>query len=56
MSDVLLLAGKKIVKADHVVALLDQAVTKMRAEEARATCYENALYGIRHRVVQRLGA
>src|SRR5579883_3057073 len=43
MSDVVLAAREVVVDREHVVALRHQTFAEMRAEEAGATRYENAL-------------
>ena len=47
MGDVRLLAGEKVVEADHVVLLLDQTLAEVRAEEAGPTGHQDA-FDLRH--------
>ena len=42
MNDVVFLAGEKIIEADDIVALGDEAIAKVRAQKARAAGHENA--------------
>ena len=44
--DVALGAGEEVVDAEHLVALLEQAVAEVRAEEAGAAGDEDSLAGI----------
>ena len=39
VTDVLLVASEKVVYADDFVALVDESVTKMAAEESGSSCY-----------------
>jgi hypothetical protein len=39
--NVLLGAGEEVVGANDIVAIGDQAIAQMRAEEASASCYKN---------------
>ena len=39
MTDVLFVAGEKVVEADDFVTLLDEFITKMAAEESGSSCY-----------------
>ena len=39
MTDVFFVAGEEIVEANDFVALLNESVTKMAAEESGSTCY-----------------
>jgi len=41
MTDVISAPGKKVVDADHVVTLVDQAVAEMRADKARTAGNQN---------------
>jgi hypothetical protein len=43
MSDVLLGPGEQIVDTQDLIAILEQAIAQMRAEEARPTSHEHAL-------------
>jgi hypothetical protein len=39
VSDVLFIAGEKVVEADDFVALLDESVAEVAAEESGSSCY-----------------
>jgi hypothetical protein len=39
VSDVLFIAGEKVVEADDFVTLFDQSVAKMAAEKSGSSCY-----------------
>lgn len=43
VSDILLLSGKEIVEANHIVPVIDQAFAHMGTEESGAASYEYAL-------------
>ena len=41
MSDISLLSGEKIVKAEHLRTCLYQLITQMTAQKARSSCHKN---------------
>ena len=47
MRDVVLAAGEEVVDAQHVVAVAQQALAQMRAEEAGAAGHQHALCGVK---------
>src|SRR5579883_1648242 len=54
MRKVLFPAGKIIIDAEHFVALGDQPLAEMGAEEAGAAGYQDTLSGRFHRFIRRL--
>ena len=41
MPDIFLRAGEEVVKADHVMAVVQEPFAEVGSDEAAAACYEN---------------